>query len=421
VLTATVPDLDEVLTAEVVPLRLVVSDATDVTRLTVNGEDVTRADAPGTFLDTLRLALGLNPLFVAVYDADGNVAEDTLYAVHLPFGTQTVPALSVPRYEHTATALPDGRVLVAGGFNDASDARGDALVLNEQGFTSTPLPDLQHARAGHTATLLPDGRVLLLGGAVRDLTNEANAFVTEAELFDPATGTFMAVAQEGAPLRRYEHAALALEDDGRVFVYVYGGLEPGTDTLQPTGTLVVMALRDEGGTPTLETLSPPGGIGAFPEAFAHALLPLPPADGAFHALAVGTDVTDAARVPLALRLTFRPSASFSPFEVSTEALAPPAVSLGQFGAAPVAGVPGLFLLSGGGTLPPSSTAALPSDSLRLLADAAGRFFTFPGDVRLRTPRARHTETLLPSGRILVVGGVGPGAAVLAQAELIGPN
>jgi hypothetical protein len=422
VLAETTPDLDLVQTEEVLSLRLRVSDPLDAERLTVNGTEAAPAGEPGVFLDTLRLDFGVNPVFVAVFDRDGNVTEDTLYAVFVPFVTAFTTPLPEPRYEHTATPLADGRVLVAGGFGGGPDARGDALLVEEQagGLAFTPLPALRRARAGHTATRLPDGRVLLLGGVVRDLTNEPAAFVAEAEVFDPATGTFTAVAQEGEPLRRYEHAALALGDDGRMFVYAYGGLEPGVDALRATGTLVVMELRPEGGTTVLATLSPAGGVGTLPPTFAHALLALPPEDDAFRALAVGTDVTGAGRASRAQRLTFRPSTTFFPFEVAAADVAPPDTALGQFGAAPVE--PGLLLLSGGGLLPPSSTAAPASDALRLYADAAGRFFPFPAAVGLRAPRARHSATLLPSGRILLLGGVGKDATdALAQAELIGPE
>jgi len=87
---------------------------------------------------------------------------------------------------HTATSLPDGRVLVTGGFDDVvngapcapgapAESRCFDLTATASAFVFEPSSGRMHplrqnmleARAGHTATLLPDGRVLLAGGAPR--------------------------------------------------------------------------------------------------------------------------------------------------------------------------------------------------------------------------------------------------------------
>ena len=75
--------------------------------------------------------------------------------------------LSRPRTGHTLTLLPDGRVLAAGGEDPTGS---DYLVYSTtEIFDPTtnswsPGPDLSEPRGDHTATLLPDGRVLLIGG-----------------------------------------------------------------------------------------------------------------------------------------------------------------------------------------------------------------------------------------------------------------
>lgn len=86
----------------------------------------------------------------------------------------------------SVTALPDGRVLVAGGFDSVDpmsscpagtaaearcfeiDASSDAFVFDPPTGKIFPVAGgMLEARGGHTATLLPGGRVLLAGGAAR--------------------------------------------------------------------------------------------------------------------------------------------------------------------------------------------------------------------------------------------------------------
>jgi hypothetical protein len=67
----------------------------------------------------------------------------------------------------TATLLPDGRVLLAGGIDAAGNATAAAYVidLGPDGLDLQRIGDLAAARSGHAAAVLCDGTVLILGGA----------------------------------------------------------------------------------------------------------------------------------------------------------------------------------------------------------------------------------------------------------------
>jgi Bacterial Ig-like domain/Galactose oxidase, central domain len=107
----------------------------------------------------------------------------------------------------TATLLPDGHWLLVGG----AGSERDAAVWDAETSAYTPTKGrLEAPRSFHTATVLPDGTVLILGG------RNGDALVETREIFDPATGTFMAIPVVGS-VSRVSHTATLLTD-GRVLV-----------------------------------------------------------------------------------------------------------------------------------------------------------------------------------------------------------
>ena len=62
--------------------------------------------------------------------------------------------------------------------------QSQAQVANIAAASFSATGNLGGARYGHTATLLPNGKVLIAGG------NNGSANLNTAELYDPATGAF---------------------------------------------------------------------------------------------------------------------------------------------------------------------------------------------------------------------------------------
>jgi hypothetical protein len=128
----------------------------------------------------------------------------------------------------SATLLRDGRVLVVGGGPEVGTS---AELYDPESGTFTPTGDTTIARGGlHSATLLPDGRVLIVGGLVPfdGQPRRVPVATGTAEIYDPATGTFTAAGSMAAP--RFGHGA-ALLSDGTVLVA--GGSHALTDGEAP--------------------------------------------------------------------------------------------------------------------------------------------------------------------------------------------
>src|SRR5262249_43707702 len=93
----------------------------------------------------------------------------------------TTGSMGQPRQIHTATLLPSGRVLVAGGMSFFSSVFPTSAEAYDP-ITGKWLPTLPltSGRTDHVAALLPDGKVLVAGGFNSSDTGPST------ELFDPA-------------------------------------------------------------------------------------------------------------------------------------------------------------------------------------------------------------------------------------------
>ena len=131
--------------------------------------------------------------------------------VFVPTGRMTVP-----RKAHTATLLPNGKVLVAGGDSPTGSALASAELYDPNAGTFTATASMTVARDFHTATLLSSGMVLIAGGGILGAP-------ASAELYDPGAGKFAATGAMTAS--RYSQTATLL-GNGKVLIAGGGGLYP---------------------------------------------------------------------------------------------------------------------------------------------------------------------------------------------------
>jgi hypothetical protein len=111
-------------------------------------------------------------------------------------------SMSLPRGGATATLLRTGSVLIAGG--EDAQVTASAEVFNPTANLFSPTGPMTVPRQAHTATLLPDGKVLILGGGT------GRTVLASAEVYDPTTGVFTSSGTMTVP--RYKHAAILLND-----------------------------------------------------------------------------------------------------------------------------------------------------------------------------------------------------------------
>ena len=120
--------------------------------------------------------------------------------------------MNSPHLRHTASVLPNGKVLAAGGFD----------LMSSTGFTNvaelydpstgkwTVTGSMNNARYFHTSSVLSNGKVLIVGGYNYNYTT-----FNGAELYDPSTGTWTLTSNMNYP--RYLHSASVLSN-GKVLV-----------------------------------------------------------------------------------------------------------------------------------------------------------------------------------------------------------
>lgn len=154
------------------------------------------------------------PLLISLlFSCSGIETRDTAAAAE---GSITpAPNMATARSGHTATLLPNGKVLIAGGMNGNDNYFAGAEIYDPRTNGFAGAQSMSARRIGHTATLLPNGKVLIAGGFNGE-------YLRSAELYDSSTGRLTPTGQLTAP--RSEHLAVLL---GSGKVLLIGGVGAG--------------------------------------------------------------------------------------------------------------------------------------------------------------------------------------------------
>ncbi len=176
----------------------------------------------------------------------GSLSSAELYDPKRRTFTRLPSRMTAPRELYTATTLTDGRVLLVAGFNTH---RGRTLptaeIFDPNSQTFTPTGSLATDRFGQDAVRLSDGRVLVAGGQ-HWFVGKPGVPLASAEIYDPATGRWH---ETHAPLHfARDRPTLTLLPGGTVLVAggQNGTAEPGQaevfDPATETFTLLPAAL-----------------------------------------------------------------------------------------------------------------------------------------------------------------------------------
>jgi hypothetical protein len=127
----------------------------------------------------------------------------------------TKAPLLTPRLYHTATILPNGRVLIAGGFDALLSPMASAETYDPATDMRSPTGSMAHPRGNAAAILLDDGRVLVAGGMnIPPGFIGPAAPIVDAEVYDPGTGMW----SPAGTVPPHLVSALARLPDGKVLM-----------------------------------------------------------------------------------------------------------------------------------------------------------------------------------------------------------
>ena len=369
------------------------------------GIGVAKAAVPLTNLVAVILRGAAPPVTVTIAYNGGIAAVPTATPTAAAQATPPPSALELRRFESTgsmlsaqldatATLLPDGKVLVAGGCG-AQGGRPVGLdtaeLYDPSSGTFTIIGRMVTPHCGAGAVLLPNGKVLIAGGDSYNAGSSTikNTPIDSAEVFDEQTGTFQAT---GPLIEPRDQAQFELLADGNVLVV--GGVSTG---YRSTSSAELYDYRNGGFRPTGSMSTARSGA---------AVVKLQNGDVLVAGGSTFTNVviwTNTAEVYLSGRDTF---STVGPLPVSADGISATLLASGD-------------ALLAGGRLPPTGGSG---DSAAINAvetyDPQSSSFTATG--HLAVARVGPLLVTLPDGSVLIVGGFDGTANPIVSAERYDP-
>lgn len=345
------------------------------------------------------------------------------------------PSMISSRVNHSATLLPDGRVLIVGGADGADSNSTPAYSTAElydpatNTFSRTANnPTTNHAYS--LATLLGNGKVIIAGGD--DPLTGGNGHMA-CDLFDPATNTFSAAAPTNEV--RYLFTLITLPDGDALAI---GGNGPdgngssdaeeydvaaGTWTVLPSMMAAPFILAQSTVLPNGDVITEGGGYSST------AVSGFRPSTGVFSVLTplvqarqggVATLLADATILVAGGQTQGQPGTLseaeiFDPYANNGNGSSTPVGSMSTDRNYFATAVPlpfGRAAVIGGLSATQNNTAVLPID----VYDSHAKTFSTP--FSLSTGRSGHTSTVLNNGKVLVAGGATSASAPLSSTEVI---
>jgi Bacterial Ig-like domain (group 2)/Galactose oxidase, central domain/Kelch motif len=287
-------------------------------------------------------------------------------------------SMSTIRGAHTATLLPNGAVLVAGGFSSIGPVNGTAEIYDPVAGTWSATGSMSTPRGSHTATLLPNGTILIAGGASQDY-GSGLAALAGAEIYDPSSGTWTPTGS--MTTARYLHTATLLPN-GTVLV-------AGGAPVVPNGTgggglpVATAEIYD----PSTGTWSSTGSMSTARGNHTATLLP----NGMVLVAGGGVETSD-------MNDTVASAEIYDPAGRTWSATASMATARAWHTATLLPN--GTVLVAGGGD--PDGNVSYTSTEIY---DPLAGTWALTGNLLLA--RDRHTATLLLNGLVLAAGGTNP--------------